>query len=100
MFYGPCGLFYNAGLFEEKGWSLPTTYLNLRLDQAIGIAFPLVYYVHLVRLRIAEHIETVGQLKKYKNKLIDKKQSSPYFRQEFIEKDYTQTPASLPPASP
>ncbi len=28
------------------------------------------------------------QLKKYKNKLIDKKQSSPYFRQEFIEKDY------------
>ena len=28
------------------------------------------------------------QLKKYKNKLIDKKQSSPYFRQELIEKDY------------
>ena len=28
------------------------------------------------------------QLKKYKSKLIDKKQSSPYFRQEFIEKDY------------
>ncbi len=28
------------------------------------------------------------QLKKYKNKLIDKKQSSPYFRQEFVEKDY------------
>lgn len=28
------------------------------------------------------------QLKKYKNKLIDKKQASPYFRQEFIEKDY------------
>ena len=28
------------------------------------------------------------QLKKYKNKLIDKKQSSPNFRQEFIEKDY------------
>ena len=28
------------------------------------------------------------QLRKYKNKLIDKKQSSPYFRQEFIEKDY------------
>ena len=20
MFYSPCGLFYNAGLFEEKGW--------------------------------------------------------------------------------
>ena len=28
------------------------------------------------------------QLKKYKNKLIDKKQSSQNFRQEFIEKDY------------
>ncbi len=26
MFYGPCGLFYNAGLFEEKGWSVPTTW--------------------------------------------------------------------------
>ena len=24
MFYGPCGLFYNAGLFEEKGWEVPT----------------------------------------------------------------------------
>ena len=26
MFYGPCGLFYNAGLFEEKGWEVPTTW--------------------------------------------------------------------------
>ena len=26
MFYGPCGLFYNAGLFEEKGWEVPATW--------------------------------------------------------------------------
>ncbi len=26
MFYAPCGLFYNAGLFEQKGWSVPTTW--------------------------------------------------------------------------
>ncbi len=26
MFYGPCGLFYNAGLFEEKGWHVPQTW--------------------------------------------------------------------------
>ncbi len=26
MFYGPCGLFYNAGLFKEKGWEVPTTW--------------------------------------------------------------------------
>ncbi len=26
MFYGPCGLFYNAGLLEEKGWALPKTW--------------------------------------------------------------------------
>ena len=26
MFYTPCGLFYNAGLFKEKGWELPTTW--------------------------------------------------------------------------
>lgn len=26
MFYSPCGLFYNAGLFTEKGWSVPTTW--------------------------------------------------------------------------
>lgn len=26
MFYGPCGLFYNAGLFKEKGWNVPTTW--------------------------------------------------------------------------
>ena len=23
MFYSPCGLFYNAGLLEEKGWEVP-----------------------------------------------------------------------------
>ncbi len=26
MFYSPCGLFYNAGLFKEKGWAVPTTF--------------------------------------------------------------------------
>lgn len=24
--YGPCGLYYNAGLFEQKGWTVPTTW--------------------------------------------------------------------------
>lgn len=26
MFYSPCGLFYNKGLFAEKGWEVPTTW--------------------------------------------------------------------------
>lgn len=26
MFYSPTGLFYNAGLFEQKGWAVPTTW--------------------------------------------------------------------------
>lgn len=26
MFYSPCGLFFNAGLFEEKGWTVPQTW--------------------------------------------------------------------------
>lgn len=26
MFYGPCGLFYNAGLLKEKGWEVPKTW--------------------------------------------------------------------------
>ncbi|MBR5578729.1 MAG: carbohydrate ABC transporter substrate-binding protein [Lachnospiraceae bacterium] len=26
MFYSPCGLFYNAGLLQEKGWELPATW--------------------------------------------------------------------------
>lgn len=26
MFYGPCGLFYNANLLKEKGWELPKTW--------------------------------------------------------------------------
>lgn len=26
MFYGPCGLFYNAGLLKEKGWEVPQTW--------------------------------------------------------------------------
>lgn len=26
MFYGPCGLFYDEGLFSEKGWKVPSTW--------------------------------------------------------------------------
>lgn len=26
MFYSPCGLFYNAGLFKQKGWEVPETW--------------------------------------------------------------------------
>ncbi len=26
MFYSPCGLFYNAGLFKDKNWEVPTTW--------------------------------------------------------------------------
>ncbi|MBD5161590.1 MAG: carbohydrate ABC transporter substrate-binding protein [Oscillibacter sp.] len=26
MFYSPCGLFYNAGLFEQNDWTVPTTW--------------------------------------------------------------------------
>jgi len=26
VFYSPCGLFYNAGLFKEKGWEIPQTW--------------------------------------------------------------------------
>lgn len=26
MFYSPCGLFYNAGLFKEKQWEVPSTW--------------------------------------------------------------------------
>lgn len=26
MFYSPCGLFYNAGLLKEKGWTVPKTW--------------------------------------------------------------------------
>lgn len=26
MFYSPCGLFYNAGLFKQKNWEVPTTW--------------------------------------------------------------------------
>ncbi len=26
MFYSPCGLFYNQGLFTEKGWEVPQTW--------------------------------------------------------------------------
>lgn len=26
MFYGPCGLFYNSALLEEKGWEVPATW--------------------------------------------------------------------------
>ncbi len=29
MFYSPCGLFYNAGLFREKGWDVPDTWTDM-----------------------------------------------------------------------
>ena len=35
MFYSPCGLFYNAGLLEEKGWDVPTTWDEM-LEDAQG----------------------------------------------------------------
>ncbi len=42
MFYSPCGLFYNAKLFEEKGWTVPTTWDEMwelgELAAAEGIA--------------------------------------------------------------
>lgn len=40
MFYSPCGLFYNAGLFAEKGWELPATWDEMWAlgDKAEGIA--------------------------------------------------------------
>ena len=36
MFYSPCGLFYNAGLFAEKGWTVPTTW-----DEMWALAYEL-----------------------------------------------------------
>ena len=33
MFYSPCGLFYNAKLFEEKGWEVPTTWDEMRSEE-------------------------------------------------------------------
>ncbi len=42
MFYSPCGLFYNAKLFAEKGWTVPTTWDEMwtlgDLAKAEGIA--------------------------------------------------------------
>ena len=42
MFYSPCGLFYNAKLFEAKGWTVPTTWDEMwalgDLAKAEGIA--------------------------------------------------------------
>jgi len=42
MFYSPCGLFYNAGLFKEKGWDVPATWEEMwalgDLAAADGIA--------------------------------------------------------------
>ena len=29
MFYSPCGLFYNAGLFRQKGWKIPETWAEM-----------------------------------------------------------------------
>lgn len=42
MFYSPCGLFFNQGLFNEKGWSVPTTWEEMwtlgDMAKAEGIA--------------------------------------------------------------
>lgn len=42
MFYSPCGLFYNEGLFAEKGWDVPQTWDEMwalgELAKAEGIS--------------------------------------------------------------
>ena len=46
MFYSPCGLFYNAKLFEEKGWEVPTTWDEMWAlgDQAAAEGIALFTY--------------------------------------------------------
>ena len=46
MFYSPCGLFYNAGLFKEKGWDVPTTWEEMWAlgDQAAAEGIALFTY--------------------------------------------------------
>mgnify|MGYP001063788846 FL=1 len=47
MFYSPCGLFYNAGLFQEKGWTVPTTWDQMwELGQGQGRGHRPVYLSH------------------------------------------------------
>ena len=52
MFYSPCGLFYNAGLFAEKGWTVPTTWDEMWAlgDKAAaeGIALSKLYHHRMV----------------------------------------------------
>ena len=49
MFYGPCGLFYNAALFEEKGWTVPETWDQMWElgDKAAAEGIAPVSYTHL-----------------------------------------------------
>lgn len=48
MFYGPCGLFYNAGLFKQKGWSVPATWDEMWAlgDKAKADGIALFTYPH------------------------------------------------------
>lgn len=45
-FYDPCGLFYNAGLFAEKGWAVPTSWDEMWAlgDQAAAEGISLFSY--------------------------------------------------------
>ena len=42
-FYGPCGLFYNAGFLKEKGWDVPKTWDEIGFAVTVGA----VSYTHL-----------------------------------------------------
>lgn len=48
MFYAPCGLFYNAGLFKEKGWEVPKTWDEMWAlgDKAKAEGISLFTYPH------------------------------------------------------
>ncbi len=48
MFYGPCGLFYNASLMKEKGWEVPTTWDEMWAlgDKAKAEGISLFTYPH------------------------------------------------------
>lgn len=77
MFYSPCGLFYNADLFEEKGWSVPKNWdemwelANLAKEEGISLfTYPTAGYLNSFILSMIESsggMDTLNKCLSYKD---------------------------------
>lgn len=104
MFYSPCGLFYNKGLFEEKGWTVPETWDEMwelgEKAKAEGIAlftYPTAGYFDAFLYALLHEsmgVENFAKAMKYEEGIWDTPEAKTVF--DIVEKLASYTEATTP----